>query len=80
MVDRTITPLTAGFEIVGLGLAPPNDADLRAHFSLISPNAQRRLRATGYPSGNALQNYKGHPKKTGAAKGGRHGKQYLEAD
>ncbi len=82
MVCRTITPRTGrvGAEFVGLGPALPIDAELCAHFSPIPPNVRRRLCATRWPSGYVLPNYKDHPKKTGVAKGGRHGKQYLEAD
>ena len=80
MVYRTVTPLTAGVETVGLGLAQPNAAELCAYFNPISPNARCRLRATGCPSGDVLPNYKDNPEKWGVAKGGRHGKQYLEAD
>jgi hypothetical protein len=82
MVSRTITPLTVRTraEIVRLGLALPIGAERCAHFGPIPPNLQRRLCATRWPSGNALPNYRGHPQKTGATKGGRHGKQYLEAD
>lgn len=79
---RTITHLTdrAGAEVFVLDFALPNDVELRAHFSPISPNVQRRLRATGVRPAISYQTRKTTPKKRGVAKGGRHGKQYLEAD
>lgn len=81
MVYRAITPLMAGVEIVGLGLALPNDVELCAHFNPFcgtfgSGRAQRAVRPA-----MPYQTTKTTPKKRGVAKGGRHGKQqYLEAD
>jgi hypothetical protein len=81
MVYRTITPLTdrAGAKVVGLGFTQPIGAKRRANFSRTSLNVMRRLCA-GRPAVSD-RIYKDHPtKKTGVAKGGRHGKQHLEAD
>ena len=82
MVYRTIAPLTdhAGAKVVGLGFTPPIDAERCANFSRTSLNVMRRLSAPSWPSGCLLPNYKATRQKTGVAKGGRHGKQHLEAD
>ena len=82
MVYRTITPLMdrAGAKVVGLGFTLPIDAECRATFSRTSLNVRHRMGATSWPSDASYQITKTARQKTGVAKGGRHGKQHLEAD
>jgi len=82
MVYRTITPLTdhAGAEVVGLGFTLPIDAERCANFSRTSLNVMRRLCATSGRPAVSYRITKATRQKTGVAKGGRHGKQHLEAD